>query len=143
MRHLRQLWTVLVCVGVLQGATCAVAETKLTPSAFEAFVANKTLFFEQRGMPYGAEQYLDNRTVIWTFLNGECQRGVWFDRDEDICFWYEGQPEPSCWSFFSDDGTYRARVLGDDPINDLVVTGETTQPLQCPGPSVGVSYDPG
>jgi len=120
----------------------AQAETKMTASQFEAFTKNSTVFFDRHGAPFGAEQYLDDRRVIWSFLDGNCQRGHWFGAGEEICFVYEGQTDALCWHFF-DDGTRKtARVVGDDPVDDLLVTGQNKQVLACPGPSVGVSYRP-
>jgi len=35
----------------------------------------KTLFYAQNGGDYGAERYLRNRRVEWSFLDGEMQSG--------------------------------------------------------------------
>lgn len=118
----------------------AQAETKMTAAQFDAFTKNSTLLFNRHGKPFGAEQYLDNRGVIWSFLDGTCQRGYWFDVEDEICFVYEGQGAPLCW-YFLDDGTRKsARVVGDPPQDDLVVSAQSKEPLSCPGPAVGVNY---
>lgn len=115
-------------------------EDRLTEDEFAALVDGKTLFFSQRGQPYGAEEYRRDRTVIWSFQQGQCLRGVWDPGpDNSICFTYFDRPDaPICWAFFREDGDILARVLGADPEDDLKVMGETTAPLDCPGPDVGV-----
>jgi len=115
-------------------------EDRLTESEFAALVGGKTLFFSQRGQPYGAEEYRRDRSVIWSFQQGQCLRGVWKPGpDDSICFIYQDRPDaPICWSFFRDGEDISARVLGADPADDLTVMGETTAPLDCPGPDVGV-----
>ena len=123
-------------------AVPAQAETKMTAEQFDAFTKGSTIFFNQRGAPYGAEQYLNNKQVYWSFLDGTCQRGIWFGERDEICFLYDGRPEALCWYFFDDGSRKNARIVGDDPANDLVVSGQSREPLSCPGPDVGVSYRP-
>ncbi len=115
-------------------------EDRLSVSEFTALVDGKTLFFSRQGQPFGAEEYRRDRSVIWTFLDGNCLFGRWFPIEDDaICFVYEDRPtDPICWAFFRQDGDIRARVLGADPANDLTVTGMQRDPLQCRGPDVGV-----
>ena len=118
------------------------AETNMTAAQFDAFTKGSTVFFNRRGAPYGAEQYLSNKRVIWSFLDGTCQRGIWFGERDEICFLYDGQPEALCWYFFDDGSRKTARIVGDDPADDLVVVGKSPEPLACPGPDVGVNYRP-
>ncbi len=125
----------LICL-----ALPAHAETPMTAAQFEAFTKGSTIFFNRHGAPYGAEQYLEDRKVIWSFLDGRCQRGSWSAKSDQICFLYDGQPSPLCWYFFDDNGRQSARVVGDVPENDLVAAGKSKSPLACPGPEVGVSY---
>ena len=127
----------LVC-----SSLAARAETIIKPDDFQRFTEGTTLYFERGGQPYGAEQYLENYKVIWTFLDGECQRGVWFPNGDNICFYYENDSAPQCWNFYDTDRGKSARVLGDGPNNDLIVVDQTDEPLKCPGPDVGVSYTP-
>ncbi|EPX80052.1 hypothetical protein [Litoreibacter arenae] len=118
------------------------AETKMSAAQFDAFTKDTTVFFNRHGAPYGAEQYLSDRRVIWSFLDGTCQRGIWFGERDEICFLYDDQPDALCWYFFDDGTRQTARVVGDDPADDLVVVGKSPEPLVCPGPDVGVSYRP-
>lgn len=123
-------------------ATPALSETKMTSERFEAFTKDSTVYFSRFGAPYGAEQYLSDKRVIWTFLDGTCQRGIWFAERDEICFLYDGQPDAQCWYFFDDGIEQSARVVGDPPEEDLLVVGQDREPLICPGPDVGVSYTP-
>jgi len=117
-------------------------EVLMTPEAFEEFVSGSTVYFNRQGQPYGAEQYMPDRRVIWTFLDGRCERGAWFSEGSTICFAYETQTEAQCWNFIESGGSKRARAIGADPANDLVVVGQDEASLDCPGPGVGVSYTP-
>lgn len=117
-------------------------EVLMTVEAFEAFVSGSTVYFNRRGQPYGAEQYMPDRRVIWTFLDGRCERGAWYNEGSTICFAYETQSEAQCWNFLESGGDKRARVVGADPANDLLVVGQDTTNLDCPGPGIGVSYTP-
>lgn len=120
----------------------AAEQTKMTSEKFDAFTAGSTLFFNRHGSPYGAEQYLKNKRVIWSFLDGTCQHGYWFGSHDEICFTYDDSPVPLCWHFFDDDAVQTARIVGDDPADDLTVTGRSHKPIMCLGPEVGVSFKP-
>jgi hypothetical protein len=126
----------LLCLA-LTAAPLAAAEP-LSPAEFEALATGKTLFFSWQGQPYGAEQYLPGRRVVWSFVGDECQTGRWYAEQGLICFVYDLNPDPQCWTFARSGATYSARALGADPADDLVVTGETREALACQGPQVGV-----
>ena len=128
----------LLLLLLLSTAAAAPAETPLTAEEFEDRVTGLTLSFDRHGAPYGAEQYLPGRKVIWTFLDGVCKRGYWYEAAEKICFVYEDEPGPQCWDFLRTDQGFAARSVGDVPMNDLIVSGESRAPLHCPGPDVGV-----
>ena len=113
----------------------AAAEEPLSAEAFDRLTRGKTFYYAEEGAPYGAEQYRDDREVIWSFLDGECIRGTWYQAGEAICFVYDNLDMPQCWLFY-DDGGLRARFL--DGGSDLTELGQTTEPLECRGPDVGV-----
>lgn len=118
----------------------APAEERLNALEFEQLSAGRTLFFAQNGKPFGAEEYRRNRTVVWSFLGGQCQHGSWREGpDDSICFRYEGDTRetPICWEFFRDGTEIVAREIGADPVDDLTVIGESRAPLPCAGPDVG------
>ncbi len=116
------------------------AEDILSPSEFKELTAGTTMYFSKNGQPYGAEQYFEDGRVIWTFFNGQCERGAWFEDEGRVCFVYETQSDAQCWHFFKDGDSHRGRVVGADPAEDLKVEGQNTRDLTCPGPGVGVSY---
>jgi hypothetical protein len=106
--------------------------------AFEAETTGKTIQFKMQGQPYGAEQYLPGRRVIWAFEGGQCREGTWFEPiPGSICFVYDHDPVPQCWAFFKDGDRLRARFEGSGPESDLIETGRSPAPLACPGPWVG------
>jgi hypothetical protein len=123
-------WFVLVVA-----AGPAFAETPLSGEAFDALTRGQTFTYAEDGVPYGAEEYLDDREVVWSFLDGDCLRGRWYEAGDAICFVYENLEAPRCWQFF-DEGRLRARFLGGG--SDLVELGRSTEPLECRGPDVGV-----
>mgnify|MGYP006928169136 CR=1 FL=1 len=117
---------------------CSVASQEfLTPEAFEKLSEGKTLYFAQQGQPYGTEQYLPNRQSIWQFADGACTKGIWFSRDQLICFVYENAPDEQCWNFLKKEKTYAARALGREPDADLDVIWLDDRPIACIGPDVG------
>ena len=118
------------------------AETILNPAQFEAFTNGKTVYFTRHGQPYGAEQYLRNRNVIWAFSDGDCAFGKWYSQGDQLCFLYEERTTPVCWNFLETDGGKAVRVFGDDPSNDLLVSGIDEENLKCAAPNVGASYRP-
>jgi hypothetical protein len=111
------------------------AEEPLSAEDFDALTRGRTYVYADEAGPYGAEEYREDREVIWSFLDGECIRGRWYAADEAICFVYEGIETPQCWHSF-DEGGLRARFLGGG--TDLKELGQTAEPLQCLGPGVGV-----
>lgn len=116
----------------------ALAAEPLSASEFEAYVAGKTLYFGQSGQAYGAEEYLPNRKVRWSFLDGKCKDGFWYEEAKQICFVYEDNPDPQCWSFFHDGAGLRA-VFENDPSSTVLYEAQKTEkPMLCLGPDVGV-----
>jgi len=120
-------------------STLAWADTQMTPDEFEAYVEGKTLYFAGDGQaPYGAEQYRADRRVRWSFLDGECKEGQWFVDLDLICFVYQDDPEPQCWSFYkTPTGGLKALFENDPDQTTLYEVSEASGPLQCYGPEVG------
>ncbi len=120
---------------LLATAVPATAQTPLSAEAFDALTRGKTFYYSEDGRPYGAEEYHEDREVIWSFLDGECMRGTWYQSGEAICFAYDDLDVPQCWLFF-DEGGLRAQFLGGG--SELTEMGQTGESLDCPGPDVGV-----
>lgn len=116
----------------------AQADTPMTAAEFEAYATGKTLSYAQGAEVWGSEQYLPNRQVIWAFNTEDCQYGIWFEDEGNICFVYDDDPAPQCWRFFREAGGLRAEFV-DDPANTaLSEVRQSREPLQCKGPDIGV-----
>ena len=119
-------------------AAPAFAEIPITPEAFDAHVTGKTITYQQFESVFGVEEYLEGRKVRWSVAPNECQYGSWYPSGDDICFVYEYDPTPSCWTFWLRDGALVALSVGDIPGNELYEVNADSKPLPCPGPDVGV-----
>ena len=125
---------VLVCLIV----TPTLADTPITAEAFEAHVTGKTLTYQQFDYIFGIEEYLPDRKVRWSTAPNECLYGSWYPQDDDICFVYEYDPTPACWTFWLKDGALVALSTSGLPGEELHEVDASTQGLPCPGPDVGV-----
>lgn len=111
----------------------------MSPQEFEDYIEGKTLYFAQQGQPYGVEQYLPGRQSIWRYADGSCANGVWYARQEMICFVYEGDDSPEqCWRFLNKAGKFAARADGREPGADLDVIWRDSEPIACKAPDLGV-----
>lgn len=114
------------------------AAEPMSAAEFERYSTGKTLYFATDGQAYGAEQYLVGRRVIWTFLDGECSEGVWYESRGMLCFRYRHDPEdPQCQSFFDTPGGLRVRFENDPTETEYVELFQSREPLNCSGPEVG------
>lgn len=116
----------------------AAAQPLMSAEEFDAYTRGKTLFYGNGAAPYGAEIYLPNRRVRWSFLDGDCKEGEWYEADGLICFVYEDRPDPQCWSFQRGSAGLIARFENDPAITPLYEANETTEEMLCLGPKVGV-----
>lgn len=123
-------------VCLLVGGTAS-AET-MSAAEFDAYTKGKTLFFGQTGKPYGAERYLENRRVQWSFLDGNCKDGYWYEEAGEICFVYEDKNTPQCWTFEEGHNGLIARFSGDPQKVDLYEAQDKDQEMICLGPDIGV-----
>ncbi|MBS1303008.1 hypothetical protein [Loktanella sp. SALINAS62] len=118
---------------VLLLASPAAAADLLTADGFESYVTGKTLAFTGTdGTIFGIEQYLPDRRVIWSGAPGDCIAGRWFDSDNQICFAYDGDPLPKCWSVSLTNTGLRAESSLYQTL--LIEAQETT--LTCAGPDL-------
>lgn len=108
----------------------------MTGTEFDAYVTGRTLMYGTGAEPYGGEDYLPGNRVRWSFLDGRCLEGRWFEAAPYICFIYSDDPEPICWTFYAGPDGLTARLDGD-PDEILYETGEAEEPLFCLGPEVG------
>ncbi|MEM9437049.1 MAG: hypothetical protein AAGA15_08410 [Pseudomonadota bacterium] len=131
---------VAILLSTLASTSLAVeAGDPLTASEFEALTTGKTLTYATEGQtPYGTEEYLPGRKVRWAFTGQECKDGEWFEEGGLICFIYEDNPDPQCWSFFLTPQGIRAQFENREGTAPLYSIAESTEPLFCPGPLIGV-----
>lgn len=121
----------------LVGAAAS-AQQAMTGAEFDAYSRGKTFYFAEGGTPYGAEEYLDNRRVRWSFLDGECKDGEWYEDGKMICFVYEDRPDPQCWTFVQSAAGLIATFQNDPTLTELYEVQKSPEPLLCLGPKVGV-----
>lgn len=114
------------------------AAEPMSASEFEAYTTGKTLFYGQSGAPYGAEIYLGDRRVKWSFLDGECKDGHWYAQGEEICFVYEDRPDPQCWVFYLEPRGLIAEFRGDLSQPELYEAQDIGEEMVCLGPRIGV-----
>ncbi len=127
----------LVFAGLAHGP--ALADSGMSAAEFEAYTNGKTLYFGANGRDYGAEEYLDNRRVRWSFLDGKCREGIWYEEGGQICFVYEDFPDPQCWVFRSNPGGGLLARFEDDPEGTVLYEArQNEEPMMCLGPEVGV-----
>ncbi|MEP4036132.1 hypothetical protein [Pseudophaeobacter sp.] len=105
---------------------------------FDRYTQGKTLFYGFDGTAYGVERYLSGRRVIWSFLDGRCQSGQWYEDGEQICFVYEDNNLPQCWSFVLTPKGLTARFQNDPQATELYESGDIDEEMLCLGPEVGV-----
>lgn len=130
---------ILFILLTLAAPAFAQEDRPLTAAEFEAYTTGKTLTFATSGnAPYGAEEYLPGRRVRWAFEEQECKDGQWFEDAGQICFVYEDDPEPQCWSFFLTPQGLRAQFENRQDTAPLYSVAESPEPLFCPGPQIGV-----
>ncbi|MCF3581154.1 hypothetical protein L2E76_11560 [Planktothrix agardhii 1811] len=115
----------------------AAAEAPLTADQFDALTLGRTLTWAEFGQVYGVEQYLPDRRVRWTVLGDDCKLGHWYPEGQMICFQYEDDPEPDCWTITPGATGLDARYAGSAADSVPVVVEETTEPMACFGPEVG------
>ena len=119
--------------------TLASAEVPMTGTQFDAYTLGKTLTYGAAGDPYGVEQYLAGRRVVWAFLGDKCRTGSWYEAGEQICFVYDDDPnDPQCWRFFSGSGGLQAQFSNDPGSTALIEVEKSADPMACPGPDLGV-----
>ena len=131
---MRALLVILACLT----APLAAAETRMTAEAFDAYTRGKTLFYGFEGQLYGVERYMDGRRVVWSFLDGRCRDGIWYEENGQICFVYEDRPDPQCWSFAQGAGGLIARFENDPTATQLYEAEDIGEDMICYGPEVGV-----
>ncbi len=113
------------------------ADDAMSAAEFDAYTQGKTLTFGVAAdTAYGVEQYQANRRVVWSFLDGECSNGVWYESKGSICFRYDFDPEPKCWKFYDAPTGLRAIFMNRPDMSVLYEAKDSGEPLICPGPDL-------
>ena len=131
---MKHIFTLLACIASAPLA----AQTAMTAQEFDAYTRGKTLFYNSNGQTYGAERYLENRRVEWSFLDGECKPGEWYEDNGKICFTYDDNPDAQCWTFQLGDAGLIARFENDPTKTDLYEAEDMDEKMLCLGPKTGV-----
>ncbi len=114
------------------------AAAAMSAAEFDAYTRGKTLHYDVDGTPYGVEEYLDGRRVRWSFLDGACKEGTWYEEGGTICFRYEDAPgDPQCWTF-EPRGSGLVAQFRNDPDAAELYGARRGAPMLCLGPEVGV-----
>ncbi|TQS73938.1 hypothetical protein ERN12_00630 [Rhodobacteraceae bacterium] len=114
------------------------AATPLDAEGFAARTTGQTITYSAGGRPYGVEQYLPGRRVLWAFAEGACKEGKWFAKGEQICFDYRDENGLQCWKFYDTPAGLKAQFMDGSGGPPLISLQESPEPLLCPGPEVGV-----
>jgi hypothetical protein len=130
--------TIPLVLMILCVAQPASAQQALTAEGFDAYTRGKTLYYGHEGEPYGVERYLDGRRVIWSFLDGDCKDGIWYEDNGHICFIYENQTDPQCWTFSKGPKGLIAQFENNPESTDLYEAQDIGEKMLCYGPDVGV-----
>ncbi|MEP4199043.1 MAG: hypothetical protein ABJL99_25740 [Aliishimia sp.] len=129
----------LSLVAIAISTPCAFAEPAMSAQDFETYTLGKTLIFGRNGQAYGAEQYLQNRSVVWSFLDGQCKEGYWYPEGDNICFIYEDNPDsPQCWSFEQSARGLIAQFQDGSMSEPLYEAQDSSEDMVCLGPETGV-----
>jgi len=115
-----------------------VVAQSLSGAEFDAYTRGKTLFYDFGGTTYGVERYLPNRRVVWSFLDGDCKEGIWYEQNGQICFVYEDRPDPQCWVFTRSSQGLIAQFEGNPEATELYEAADVDEDMVCYGPEVGV-----
>lgn len=129
--------TVAAFAAIALFAACPAQAAPMGADEFEAYTTGKTLYFSESGTKYGAERYLPNRKVEWSFLDGRCKTGEWYADGPAICFVYEDRPDPQCWTFEATSQGLRATFIGGESQTELYEANQSDEPMYCMGPDVG------
>lgn len=136
--HSGDMKQIVLSLGLMLSAPALYAQDTMDAEAFDAYTQGKTFYYGTQGTAYGAEEYLPNRRVKWSFLDGECQEGSWYEDDGLICFVYDHRPDEQCWSFVKTANGLVARFLTDTSETELYEVEQSDAPLDCKGPRIGV-----
>lgn len=127
-----------IVISLLAALPAIADEPPMTAAEFDAYTRGKILYYGIDGERYGVEEYLPDRRVRWSFLDGKCKDGHWYESGDQICFVYEDNLIPQCWLFYRNGGQLSARFASEEGDPTLLYEIEGKGEMTCPGPDVGV-----
>lgn len=111
-QHLAVLALLLLPSAALAQSDPSPADSPLSIEAFERFVEGRTMdTFDQTGR-YGVETFLPGRRAIWRDAE-RCLEGTWRPQGDQICFDYQDESLPYCWTYHDRGGWLMAWLDGD------------------------------
>jgi hypothetical protein len=118
-------------------ASPAWSQTLMTAEEFEAWSTGQTLDYTTDGFHWSSEMHLLGRRTLLSNGVDQCLEGIWFPKDDAICFVYDGLDTEYCWHFWRDGSDVFAEMIDTpgEPTDHVTLAAE---PLTCPGPDVGV-----
>jgi hypothetical protein len=140
MRHDRAMKRIATFLLLCAASPLMALDGPMSGAEFDSYSRGKTFYYGADGAAYGVEKYMDDRRVRWSFLDGNCKEGRWYEEAGGlICFVYEDTPgEPQCWSFYLGAGGLVARFENDPGRTELYEVENSTDEMLCKGPEVGV-----
>lgn len=125
------MFRALICL-LAALAIPAWAQDPMTGDEFDAYVTGRTISYRTLNNPsYGVERYLEGRRVMWSTFDGACRYGVWFESKGNICFRYDGDPEPKCWLIYEDPEGLRGVFTNRPGTQDIQEVRGRDDPLVC------------
>ncbi|WP_106744726.1 hypothetical protein [Yoonia maritima] len=117
---------------LLISSTATQAQDRMGATDFEAHVEGRTLVYRYLAdNSIGIERYLAGRRVMWSSQAGICQYGVWYESKGDICFRYDHDPEPKCWTVYDEPGGLRGIFTNRPPFTVIREMPDRNDPLIC------------
>lgn len=112
-------------------AALAEGDLPLSAEAFETFVEGRTFDTHAQTGRYGVETFLPGRRAIWRDAE-QCLEGRWRAESDQICFDYQGDPTPYCWTYH-DRGSWLLAWLDGDRSSPPIMLYPAEEVVTCEG----------
>lgn len=116
------------------------AETILNAQEYDDISLGKTIYLDQGDAFYGAEQHFPGRRTMWKQAGGQCVEGFWYQSGDAICFNYPELADTACWLILQTQEGIKARLVGSEPMEDLLIVAVDTKELLCETPFLNTSF---
>ena len=126
-----RLFALALALPLLSAPAGAEDDPPLTAEEFEAMVEGRTMDTHNLGGRYGVETFLPGRRAIWRD-DTACLQGTWRAQGDLICFDYDGEPMPYCWTYH-DRGGWLMAWLDGDRTNEPIMLYPSAEIVTCDG----------